>query len=502
MPAGDIPSRDTFAHALVAHLADIGAGTCRITDAAIEAESDVEHQTILMGLLCLHEELELVRQRRAEAEESLRRANDDLERQVAVRTEALRKTQEQLAHGQKMEAVGRLAGGVAHDFNNLLSVVLSYTELILGELSANDPLRADIEEIAAAGRRANELTRQLLAFSRQQAFETKPVSLNEIVMGMDRMMRRIVGADISVAFLPAPDLSRVNADPGQIEQVIMNLIVNARDAMPTGGKLTIETHEVHFDESHAAQRHDVKPGPYVLLAVSDTGMGISKEMQSRIFEPFFTTKDVGKGTGLGLSTVFGIVRQSGGHVSVYSEVGKGTVFRLYFPRADDAAVEAGVPPPVSTPGDPPGTSGTRRGSETILLVEDEEAVRNVVRDALRRHGYRVLEAPNGGEALLICEQHGAEIDLLLTDLILPHMNGRQLAERVAPLRPAMKVLFMSGYTGEAVIQHGVLDSGASFLQKPVTPDVLTRRLRAVLDAPVQRRAHGGGVRQRRRTPPP
>ena len=496
MPAGDIPARESFAHELVTHLADIGAGRCSITDAGIEAEPNPEHQTILMGLLCLHEELELVRKRRAEAEEALRRANDELEHQVAVRTEALRRTQEQLAHGQKMEAVGRLAGGVAHDFNNLLSVVLSYTELALEELSANDPLRADIEEIAAAGRRANELTRQLLAFSRQQALETKAVSLNEVVTGMDRMMRRIVGADISVTFLPAPDLPRVKADPGQLEQVIMNLIVNARDAMPTGGKLTIETNEVHLDESHAAQRHDVQPGPYVLLAVSDTGMGIGKEMQSRIFEPFFTTKEVGKGTGLGLATVFGIVRQSGGHVSVYSEVGEGTVFKLYFPRVDDASLEAGAPPD-STPGnDLFGTSGTRRGSETILLVEDEEAVRIVVRDVLRRHGYRVLEAPNGGEALLICEQHGAEIHLLLTDLILPHMNGRQLAERVAPLRPAMKVLFMSGYTGESVLQHGILDSGASFLQKPITPDLLTRKVRAVLDAPASRRA--GGARQRRR----
>ncbi len=491
----------SFAHDLVVHLVDIGAGKCRITDEQISAEPNTEHRTILMGLLCLHEELELVRSRRAEAEEALRRANDELEQQVAARTAALRKSQEQLAHAQKMEAVGRLAGGVAHDFNNLLSVVLSYTELILGELRANDPLRPDIEEIAAAGRRANELTRQLLAFSRQTALETKPVALNEIVSGMDRMIRRIIGADVALTFLPQPDVGSVNADPGQIEQVIMNLIVNARDAMPTGGKLTIETQAVYLDASRAAERHEVAPGHYVMLAVTDTGVGIDKEMQSRIFEPFFTTKDIGKGTGLGLATVFGIVRQSGGHVSLYSEVGNGTAFKLYFPRAEDAGEPAEAPPSsesVAFSSEPPSVLETaRRGSETILLVEDEEPVRVVVRDVLRRHGYRVLEAPNGGEALLICEQYGASIDLLLTDVILPHMNGRQLAERVAPLRPSMKVLFMSGYTGESVSQHGILESGASFLQKPVTPGELTRKVRLVLDAPAPRESAGRARRRRR-----
>jgi signal transduction histidine kinase len=386
--------------------------------------------------------------------------------------EALRKSEEQLRQAQKMEAVGRLAGGVAHDFNNVLSVIMSYCEFLLGDLKPGDPMRADVEEIHKAGARAAGLTRQLLLFSRQQVVVPKVIDLHEVLTGMDKMLQRILGEDVELASLPPKAPGRVKADPSHIEQVVLNLVVNARDAMPTGGKLTLETANVVLDEDYARSHLLAKAGPHVVLAVSDTGIGMDRETQARIFEPFFTTKEVGKGTGLGLSTVFGIVQQSGGHIGVYSEPGRGTTFRVYLPRVD-AALDVTMPP---------AEPATLRGTETILLVEDEEQVRTIVLSILRRQGYRVVVAQNGGEALLLSEQHPEAIDLLLTDVVMPQMSGPELARRLVLARPGMKVLCMSGYTDDSVVRHGVLESGVAFIQKPVTPGSLAKKVREVLDA--------------------
>jgi len=384
---------------------------------------------------------------------------------------ALRETEDQLRHAQKMEAVGRLAGGIAHDFNNLLSVILCYGEILREGLNPADPMREDLGEIVRAGERAEHLTRQLLLFSRQQVLQPELLDLSAILTGMEHMLRRIVGEDVDLEVLATPTRGFVNADRGSIEQVVMNLVVNARDAMPTGGKLTLESADITLDEAYRSTHHDVTPGRYVMLAVTDSGMGMDRATQARIFDPFFTTKEVGRGTGLGLSTVFGIVKQSGGSVWVYSEPGQGATFKVYLPRVDGAVEHVAVLP----------TPETLMGTETILLVEDEDQLRIVARGVLRRHGYRVLEARNGGEALLLCERHKGTIDLLLTDVVMPHMSGPELAVRLALLRPEMKLLCMSGYTDDSVVRHGVLGANIAYLQKPITPSSLTRRVRQVLD---------------------
>ncbi|MBK7395800.1 MAG: PAS domain S-box protein [Myxococcales bacterium] len=404
----------------------------------------------------------------------VRDAGGQLVNWVAVQTDvtARRKLEAQLMQAQKMEAVGRLAGGVAHDFNNMLSVILSYADLIGGGLKRGEPLHSDIEEIRKAAERATDLTRQLLAFSRQQVMEVRVLSLNELLSGVEKMLGRLLGADIDLTMLNVRDVGNIKADPGQIEQIVMNLAVNARDAMPRGGHLTIGIANVEIDADYARAHHDVAAGAYVELAVTDDGVGMDKDTQRKIFEPFFTTKALGKGTGLGLATVFGIVKQSGGHILVYSELDKGTTFKIYFPRVSAAAAAL---PSQSIPHIP-----LEHRTGTVLLVEDEEQVRVLATTILRREGYVVLAAPNAGEAMLICEQYGANIDLLLTDVVLPRMGGRQLAERLAPDRPSMKVLYMSGYTDDAILQHGLLDADVAFLQKPFTPTSLTRRVREVL----------------------
>ena len=379
----------------------------------------------------------------------------------------------QLLQSQKMEAVGRLAGGVAHDFNNLLTVIKGYGELMLEELKSNDPMRAEVEEIQKAADRAASLTRQLLAFSRRQVLAPKVIDLNSVVANMDKLLRRLLGEDVEFHTVLDPDLGRVKADPGQVEQVIMNLAVNARDAMPSGGKLTIETMNLDLDSFYAREHVTVAAGPYAMIAVSDTGIGMDAETQSHIFEPFFTTKEQGKGTGLGLSTVYGIVKQSGGYIWVYSEPGRGTTFKVYLPRVggDAENVEGGA-----------AGHETHRGSETVLLVEDEDGVRALIRQVLVRNGYKVLEARHGEEAALLADGHKGPVHLLLTDVVLAKMSGRELAQRLAPSRPRMQVIFMSGYTDEAIIHHGMLTPGTKFLQKPFTTDTLMHTVREVLDS--------------------
>jgi PAS domain S-box-containing protein len=397
--------------------------------------------------------------------------NDVTEGTVVDVTERLN-LEEQLRQSQKMEAIGRLAGGVAHDFNNLLTVIKGYTELLLDSYGEADPRRGELEEVRKAADRAGALTRQLLAFSRQQVLAPRTLNLNQVVQSMDGLLRRLLGESIELSTLLGPEVGQVRADPGQLEQVLMNLAINARDAMPRGGKLTIGTANTEIDEMYAREHPTITPGSYVLLAVSDTGQGMDAETQAHIFEPFFTTKEQGKGTGLGLSTVYGIVKQSGGDIWVYSELGVGSTFKVYLPQVDAPAEAVSTHP------------GGRRtvGSETILVVEDEDGVRALVRKFLERSGYKVLEASNGDQALGIVQEHGHGIDLLLTDVVLPRMSGSELARRLADIAPRTRVLYMSGYTDDAIVHHGVLSAGAAFVQKPFTADVLGRKIREILDS--------------------
>ncbi len=397
--------------------------------------------------------------------------NTDIEDQ-RLAEEALRASEEQLRQTQKLESVGQLAGGIAHDFNNLLVVINGYSDLILRGLKEDESLRLRVEEIKKAGERAAALTQQLLAFSRKQVMQPAVLDLNVIATNTSKMLQRLIGEDIELSLNLKSALGQIKADPGQLEQVIINLAVNARDAMPHGGKLMIETANADLSEDYLYQHSLVQPGRYVRLAISDTGMGMPPETQARIFEPFFTTKDVGRGTGLGLSTVYGIVKQSGGYIWVYSELGKGTTFKIYLPRVNEQATplrattaEAELP----------------RGVETVLLVEDEATVRRMTREVLEMSGYTVLEAANGSEAQMVCERHEGIIHLLLTDVVMPLMGGHEVAEKLAGSRPEMKVLYMSGYTDDAIVHHGVLDEGTAFLEKPFMPDSLARKVRNVLD---------------------
>ena len=387
--------------------------------------------------------------------------------------EALRRSEERLRQAQKMEAVGRLAGGVAHDFNNLLTVIISYSALLLEDLGSDDPKRDDVDQIRKAAEGAAALTRQLLAFSRQQVLQPKALDLKATVAGTEKLLKRLIGEDVQLTTFLAPDLGVVKADPGQIEQIIINLAVNARDAMPTGGRLTIEAANVAMDEAYVRGHVPASPGRYVMLALSDTGIGMDEQTKARIFEPFFTTKEPGKGTGLGLATVYGIVKQSGGFIWVYSEPGHGTSFKVYLPRVDEPAEPATAPLATAEPA---------HGTETVLVVEDAASVRMVTRQVLERYGYAVLEAPNGDTALRLAAKHHGPIHLLLTDVVMPGLSGRQLAGQLAQLRPGLKVLYASGYADHAIVHHGILESGIAYLQKPFTPETLGRRVRQVLDS--------------------
>lgn len=385
-----------------------------------------------------------------------------------------KRLEEQLRQSHKLEAIGRLAGGVAHDFNNMMTVVIGYGEYMLSSLEKGDSAYKIIEEIVNAGKRAASLTHQLLAFSRKQILQPQVLNLNTVVANIEKMLRRLIGEDIDLNLIPDPALGRVKVDPTQIDQIIMNLAINARDAMPQGGKLTIETANIELDEVYAKEHVAVKPGPYIILTVSDSGIGMDSETQSQIFEPFFTTKEEGKGTGLGLSTVYGIVKQSDGNIWVYSEPGQGTTFKIYLPRVEEA-VE-------SVQGKEAPTEALQ-GKETILLVEDEEMVRDLARLALVKNGYTVLEAPDGVEALNISEQYEGPVHLMITDVVMPRLGGREAAERLAPSRPDMRVLYMSGYTDNAIVHHGMLGPETRFIQKPFTPATLLRKMREVLEGP-------------------
>ena len=387
--------------------------------------------------------------------------------------EERRRLEEQLRQAQKLESIGRLAGGVAHDFNNLLTVINGYAQLLLRDLKAGDPLRDSLEEIHSAGERAAGLTRQLLAFSRRQVLSPRVLDLNRVVSEMQPMLARLLGEDVELRVELHAGAATICADPHQLEQVVMNLTVNARDSMPDGGKLRIETAVVEWGEGQARSHPDARVGRYVVLAVSDTGVGMDEETRNRIFEPFFTTKGIGKGTGLGLSMVQGIVAQSGGYIDVYSEEGQGTTFKIYLPALAEAAADAENSEVAPTVG----------GKETVLVVEDQAEVRKYAVAVLKEYGYRVIPVEGAGEALLLCERE--RIDLVLTDVVMPHISGQELAERLKTLQPGIKVLFMSGYTDNIIEHHGVLEEGAEFIEKPFSPGELARKVRTALGSPAK-----------------
>ena len=392
----------------------------------------------------------------------------------AIRTRrALHATEDQLRQAQKLEAIGRLAGGVAHDFNNLLTVISGHAQLMLAAVDPADPLVSGLRHILGCADRAAALTRQLLAFGRKQVLEPRNLDLNGILSGIERMLRRIIGEDVDFTCRPAPDLWTVYVDPGQVEQVILNLVVNARDAMPQGGRLVIETANAVLDGHYVRTHPDVRPGEYAMLAVSDSGCGMTPETLARLFEPFFTTKPRGRGTGLGLATAYGIVKQSGGYIWPYSEPGRGATFKVYLPR---------VPEPAESITAAPHPSPHRGGTETVLVVEDDDGVRELVARVLSANGYRVIQAENAGAALLACEQQPEDVALVLTDVVMPQMGGRQLIERLQAIRPGILPLYMSGYADNAVGHHGRLDPGTAFLQKPFSPGRLLSKVRDVIDA--------------------
>jgi len=385
--------------------------------------------------------------------------------------EALIKSENQLRQAQKLESIGRLAGGIAHDFNNMLTAINGYSELALKRLKENDPVYRNISEIKKAGDRSALLTHQLLAFSRQQLLLPKILDINQVITETINLLKRLIGEDIALITVLSPKIDNVKVDPGQLSQVIMNLVVNARDAMPNGGQLTIETSNVYLDKEYVRRNINVAVGEYVMLAVSDNGAGMDSETQQHIFEPFFTTKEVGKGTGLGLATVYGIVKQSGGNIAVYSELGFGTTFKIYFPRVLEAAAAEVEPLLADLP----------RSGEKILLVEDDEIVRSLTREILEMYGYEVTAARNGIEGLAICERRGSRFDLLMTDVVMPQMGGRELAEKLTAKAPHLRVLFTSGYTDDAITRHDFIGVNTNFLQKPFTTRALAQKIREILD---------------------
>jgi PAS domain S-box-containing protein len=405
----------------------------------------------------------------------LRNAGGQITHFVAIQHDITerKKLEGQLVQSQKMETVGKLAGGIAHEFNSILTAIIGQSELLLNDLPAGSPLAKNTTEITKAATRAAVLTRQLLAYGRKQFLQPENLDLNRVIAGMESIFYNLMGGDVNVQMVPAANLHEVKADAGQIEQVIMNIVINARDAMPNGGRLTLETSNIVLDRESVGHYPELKPGDYVMLAITDTGTGMSDEVKARVFEPFFSTKGVGQGTGLGLSTCYGIVKQSGGHISVYSEQSRGSTFKIYLPQVETLA-KISVPR-LDSPDLP-------RGTESILLVEDDPALREMAATLLRRLGYTVLTAANGVEALNVKhERSTGHIDLLFTDVVMPHMSGKELADRVRVLYPYTKILFTSAYTENAIVHQGVLDKGVALLQKPFTPSALARKVRKVLD---------------------